>query len=275
MSYDYSKHHGYLCWHRVLIKSRVHNTTHLQLGCSSSSFCASLLVALLLCMQRIAPPSRLCRRATMLPQRPVPMILPSVAAIALTHNSKSNEAGWFLSAAVLLLRCRAAWTATAVLLLIVAGSVGEAGTKRSIPKSHNIWNSCGRKSFNIRCSIFDAAMKLLSLAWGVLWVTHVASFLTPSPITARRSASVAVSSAAGLIPPSPDELKAKAAAIREEIKALEANASATNRPNADLVKPLPVRGQASDSQTLTNTSRLSQYPGCDHRSISSTGCTNV
>lgn len=117
-------------------------------------------------------------------------------------------------------------------------------------------------------------MKLLSLAWGVLWVTHVAAFLTPHPITARRSA-VAVSSAAGLVPPSPDELKAKAAAIREEIKELEANASATNRPNADLVKPLPVREQASDGQTLTNILHLSQYSGCDHRSLVSTGCTHV
>lgn len=95
-------------------------------------------------------------------------------------------------------------------------------------------------------------MKLLSLAWGALWVTHVAAFLTPRPITARRSASVSVSSATGLIPPSPDELKAKAAAIREEIKELEANASVTNRPNSDLVKPVPVREQASDGQALTN-----------------------
>lgn len=229
-----------------------------------------------MCMQRIAPPSRLCRRATMLPQRPVPMILPSVAAIALAHNSKSNEAGWTLSAAVLLLRCRAACGLLYCFVCCVAVRSERRGLSSRYRKAnYNIWNSCGRKSFNIRCPIFDAAMKLLSLAWGALWVTHVASFLTPSPITARRSASVAVSSAAGLIPPSPDELKAKAAAIREEIKALEANASATNRPNADLVKPLPVRGQASDSQTLTNTSRLSQYSGCDHLSISSTGCTNV
>lgn len=101
-------------------------------------------------------------------------------------------------------------------------------------------------------------MKLLSLAWGVLWITHVAAFLTPPPITARRSPTVAVFGTAGMVPPSPDELKARAAAIREELKQLEADrdASGTSRPNADLVKPVPVRGHASDGQTLTHACHL-------------------
>lgn len=49
------------------------------------------------------------------------------------------------------------------------------------------------------------------------------------------------SSTEGRIPPSPDELKAKAAAIREELKGLEATAEAIRRPNADLMDQRPVR----------------------------------
>lgn len=120
-------------------------------------------------------------------------------------------------------------------------------------------------------------MKLLSLAWGVLWTTHVSSFLTPPPIAARRSPSVAVFGTAGMVPPSPDELKARAAAIREELKQLEADrdASGTSRPNAELVKPVPVRGRASDGQTLAHASHQLQCPWCGHLLRKSTGYTNV
>eukprot|EP00752_Nemacystus_decipiens_P007428 g6640.t1 len=39
------------------------------------------------------------------------------------------------------------------------------------------------------------------------------------------------------MPPSPDELRARAAAIREELKELEADASVNRRPNAELAEP--------------------------------------
>lgn len=52
------------------------------------------------------------------------------------------------------------------------------------------------------------------------------------------------------MPPSPDELKARAAAIREELKELEADVSATRRPNADLVEPKRVRGAARKRHLL-------------------------
>lgn len=43
------------------------------------------------------------------------------------------------------------------------------------------------------------------------------------------------------MPPSPDELRARAAAIREELKELEADASVNRRPNAELAEPKRVR----------------------------------
>ena len=222
-------------------------------------------------IQRIAPPYPLCRRAAMLPQRPVRKILSSIAAITATRNSQSNETGWLRSAVPVV----CAGVLPGLLLLCRCFGFRLERRGRDNPyrnANYNIWNSFGRITFNkLQHSIFDAAMKLRSLAClGVLWVTHVAAFYMPPPITAWRGASMAVTSAAGLIPPSPDELKAKAAAIREELKELEANASATNRPNADLVKPLPVRGRAGGGQTLTHTSHRFQYPCCNQCSRFST-----
>lgn len=46
------------------------------------------------------------------------------------------------------------------------------------------------------------------------------------------------------MPPSPDELRARAAAIREELKELEANASVNRRPNAELAEPKRVRAKS-------------------------------
>lgn len=46
------------------------------------------------------------------------------------------------------------------------------------------------------------------------------------------------------MPPSPDELRARAAAIREELKELEAEASVNRRPNAELAEPKRVRAKA-------------------------------
>lgn len=203
-------------------------------------------MALLLCMVRIAPPSPLYRRAAILPQHPVRRTLSSVAAITSTHNSQPNEAGWL---------CSATPVACCLVLCALCRCFGWSGGRSGRFFDTKKPTTTYRTPAGEQPSTFDAGMKLLALAcWGVLWITHVASFLTPPPITAKRSASVAVSNAAGLVPPSPDELKAKAAAIREELKLLEANVAATNRPNADLVKPVPVREQAGGSQTLAHTS---------------------
>lgn len=84
-------------------------------------------------------------------------------------------------------------------------------------------------------------MKLLPLAWSAVWLAQASAFVAVPTAITHRGASAICSSAEGRVPPSPDELRARAAAIREELKELEANASATRRPNADLVEPRPVR----------------------------------
>lgn len=87
-------------------------------------------------------------------------------------------------------------------------------------------------------------MRALSLAWSLLWLIETHSFVAlPTIPTRQRGAEFHKlrSSPNGRIPPSPDELKARAAAIREELKELEANASVTRRPNAELAEPKRVR----------------------------------
>lgn len=84
-------------------------------------------------------------------------------------------------------------------------------------------------------------MKLLWLAWSVPWLTQATAFVTlPTIATLQRSSPALAARAEGRVPPSPDELRARAAEIREELKELEANAAETRRPNADFIAPKPV-----------------------------------
>lgn len=103
-------------------------------------------------------------------------------------------------------------------------------------------------------------MKVSSIAWLVVWLTHAADAfvaLPSHPVVARSSASASSSLVLGLAktngPPSPDELRARAAAIREELKELEADAAITRRPNADLIDPRPVRPGQREVTALNST----------------------
>ncbi|CAM9406197.1 unnamed protein product [Ectocarpus sp. 6 AP-2014] len=81
-------------------------------------------------------------------------------------------------------------------------------------------------------------MGLLSRACLVLWLTPTHSFMAVPPIASRKRVTTQLHNGEdGRIPPSPETLRARAAAIREELKELEATAAATRRPNAELAEP--------------------------------------
>lgn len=95
-------------------------------------------------------------------------------------------------------------------------------------------------------------MKLLFGALSAVWLVRASGFaVLPAAVSysgssAGRSVSSASSwsalrsSSEGLRPPSPDELRARAAEIREELKGLEEAAASTRRPNAELAEPRKV-----------------------------------
>lgn len=96
-------------------------------------------------------------------------------------------------------------------------------------------------------------MRVFSLAWSLLWLAETCSFVVLPAIQSRQRVQQfhrLRSSPDGRIPPSPDELKARAAAIREELKELEANASVTRRPNAELAEPKRVRERGRDRSSV-------------------------
>lgn len=65
------------------------------------------------------------------------------------------------------------------------------------------------------------------------------------------------------MPPSPDELRARAAAIREELKELEANASVNRRPNAELAEPKRVRVKTTQQEVVSRCNRYIQPQRAD------------
>eukprot|EP00903_Cladosiphon_okamuranus_P008262 g7952.t1 len=82
-------------------------------------------------------------------------------------------------------------------------------------------------------------MRAVWVALSTFWLAKTSSFVALPGIASRQRIShAALSAGSGMpMPPSPEELKARAAAIREELKELEANASVNRRPNAELAEP--------------------------------------
>ena len=97
-------------------------------------------------------------------------------------------------------------------------------------------------------------MKLRKIAFSIILLTHnIDGFVNLSLRAIETAPFSAVSTALTAIggkPPSPDELRARAAAIREELKDLEASAAESRRTNTDLV----------EKQTVRESSRLGTLP---------------
>lgn len=90
-------------------------------------------------------------------------------------------------------------------------------------------------------------MRVAWVACSTLWLSKTCSFVTSPGVASqallRKSSGRRLSMSAMPMPPSPDELRARAAAIREELKELEATASVNRRPNAELAEPKRVRAK--------------------------------
>lgn len=88
-------------------------------------------------------------------------------------------------------------------------------------------------------------MRLRTLACSTIWLAHAVDGFINLPLRAIDAAPFLTSrsaiSAIGGKPPSPDELRARAAAIREELKELEASAAGTRRPNVEFAEQRTVR----------------------------------
>lgn len=89
-------------------------------------------------------------------------------------------------------------------------------------------------------------MRIRTLACSTIWLVHAVDGFINLPLRAINAAPFLTAprsalSAIGGKPPSPDELRARAAAIREELKELEASASETRRPNVEFAEQQTVR----------------------------------
>lgn len=90
------------------------------------------------------------------------------------------------------------------------------------------------------------SMRIHTLVCSTIWLVHVVDGFINLPLRAIDAAPFLTSSRSALSaiggkPPSPDELRARAAAIREELKELEASAAETRRPNVESAEQRTVR----------------------------------